>query len=426
MWWRCAQFPLLALALVFVLTGASSRAARMLRIWGHQGQEGENRAMREIVAAFNRAHAAEGVSVEISFFPDFQYTEKIAIAAAAHDLPDAFEVDAPLIARYVDAGLLAPLDRWFGPADQKDFLPTLIEQAKIDGKLYSVAAYDSALVLYYDRAMLAAAGVAPPPADGWTWEEFLAACAKVRAAGVEPVALHMNESADEWFTYAFTPVVWSGGGKLIADDGRRVRGVLASAANIRSLTRWQALFTRGFAATDPVDPNPFGHGKAAMDWSGHWMAQLHLEAKGAQLGAAPLPHVGAQPVAPCGSWCWSMSAHTKDPELAATWLRWVTSTQHGIVPLVRANGAVPARKSAFGEFPKYQRPPYALFRRQLETFARPRPQTPFYATLTQHFAAALRDIARGADVGERLRMAENEIQKEIDRRSAHGSREAAR
>ena len=65
--------------------------------------------MRAIVAAFNAAHAADGVRVDMTFFPDFQYTEKISIAAAARDLPDAFDIDGPLVARYVDAGLLAPL-----------------------------------------------------------------------------------------------------------------------------------------------------------------------------------------------------------------------------------------------------------------------------------------------------------------------------
>jgi len=37
--------------------------------------------------------------------------------------------------------------------------------------------------------------------------------------------------------------------------------------------------------------------------------------------------------------------------------------------------------------------------------------------LTRHFAAALRDIARGVEVADRLRSAADEIQREIDRRA---------
>jgi len=52
--------------------------------------------MREIARAFNAAHAMQNVRADLVFFPDFQYTEKIAIAAAAHDLPDVFDLDGPL------------------------------------------------------------------------------------------------------------------------------------------------------------------------------------------------------------------------------------------------------------------------------------------------------------------------------------------
>lgn len=375
--------------------------------------------MRDIAAAFNSAYAAEGVRAEIVFFPDFQYTEKIAIAAAARDLPDTFDLDGPLVARLVDAGVLQAIDRWFTAAEQADFLPSILEQGTINGHLFALGSFDSAMVLYYDRAMLAQAGVTPPPNDsGWTWGEFIDACRRLKAAGLEPVAMHLDESADEWYTYAFSPIIWSGGGDLIAPDQRRVQGVLASQQNVRSLDAWQAVFREKYASTDPVDPNPFDHDKVAMDWSGHWMARPHLAHKGEKLGAMPLPGFGTNPSAPCGSWCWGMARTARDPEAAALWLKWVTDSRNGVEPIVRANGAVPARRSAFAAFPEYERPPYNLFKRQLETNAHPRPQTPGYAALTRGFAAALRDIAHGAEVPTRLQMTEKEIQAVIDRRPA--------
>ncbi|BET65210.1 sugar ABC transporter substrate-binding protein [Opitutales bacterium ASA1] len=390
---------------------------RLVRVWAHQGQEAENKAMREIAEAFDDAHRAFGVRVELTFFPDFQYAEKLAIAAAARDLPDAFDLDGPMVARLVDAGLLAPLDAWIDEETRGDFLPTILQQGTIEGRLYALGAFESAAVLYYDREKFERADVvAPPDLEGWTWDEFLEACAKLRTAGIEAVALHMDESADEWYTYAFSPVVWSAGGALVSPEGDDVQGVLASEANVRALESWQELFARGFAATDPVDPDPFGSGTVAMDWSGHWMARSHLEKFGDRLGVMPLPRVGPEAAAPCGSWCWGVSATSARTEDAVRWLKWVTHPEHGVAPIVRANGAVPARRSAFASFPEYRENPYALFRRQLETVARPRPRTPFYATLTQRFAAALRDIARGADVRSRLETAEAEVQRVVARR----------
>lgn len=405
-----------------------SEAQKVIRVWCHQGQEAENQAMRAIAQAFNTAHQREGWQVEIAFFPDFQYTEKLAIAAAANDMPDAFELDGPLVARFAEAGWLAPLDRWISDEDRADFLPTLLQQGSVQGKLFALGAFESAVVLYYDRELFARAEVTPPAEDqSWTWAEFMEACRSLKNAGVEPLSLHMEDAADEWYTYAFSPVIWSGGGDLISTEGKpRVRHTLASDRNVRSLAAWQQLFSSSYAQTDPIDPNPFGNGKVAMDWSGHWMARTHREIKGAKLGAMPLPRMGEQGVSPCGSWVWSVSAHARNPELAARWLKWVTSTEQGVIPMVRANGAVPARRSAFEAFPEYSEVPYRLFRTQLEQSARPRPRTPVYATLTQRFAAAVRDIARGADVKSRLIQAEDEIQAVIDRRFLSSAEAEAR
>jgi len=410
-----------ALSVSLICWAVSSQAVTVARVWSHQGQEAENRAVLEIAKAFNAAHRDCGWAVELTFFPDFQYTEKLAVAAAARDLPDAFDLDGPLVARFVGAGLLAEMGGVFSRDELADFLPTIVAQGTIDGRLYALGSFDSALVLYYDREMFSRAGVeAPVDARGWTWAEFVAACEKLKTAGIEPVSLHMNESADEWFTYAFSPVVWSGGGELIDVEAARVRGVLASEQNVRSLQTWQELFVHGFAATDPVEPDPFGQGKTAMDWSGHWMARSHLAAKGKKLGAMPLPVI-EKPAAACGSWCWAVSARTEKRQVAEAWLRWVTDSKTGVAPMVRANGAVPSRKSAFAEFPEYAEVPYRVFKTQSET-ARPRPRTAFYATLTRSFAAALRDISRGADVAARLKKAEEEVQRVIERKEGEGRR----
>lgn len=393
--------------------------ARVVRVWCQQGQEAENEAMRAMAAAFNAAHAAEGLAAQITFFPDFQYTEKVSIAAAARDLPDVLALDGPTVAQFVEAGLLRPIAGWFSAEELADFAPTIRAQGTLDDTLYALGAFDSAMVLYYDREMLARAGVAPPPdGQGWTWDEFLAACARLKTAGLDPVSLHMDESGDEWYTYAFSPVIWSAGGRLISADGRQVEGVLNAPENAAALRRWRDVFARDFAARAPIDPNPFGHGQTAMDWSGHWMVRSHLAAKGDRLGAMPLPTLGPQTVAACGSWCWGVTQDARDPDSAARWLRWVTDPVHGIQPIVAANGAVPARASAYPLFPEYARPPFSLFRELQETTGRPRPRTPVYPTLTQHFAAALRDVARGAAPQERLDQAAAQIQRRIDRKES--------
>jgi fructooligosaccharide transport system substrate-binding protein len=388
----------------------------VLRVWCHQGQEAENIAMRDIVDAFNKAYEKEGLLVDISFFPDYQYTEKVSTAAAIGDLPDVLDLDGPTVAQFVQAGLLIPIDSYVSPKIIRDFLPTILKQGTIGDRLYALGAFDSALVIYYDKSMLLKAGVEPPPeGEAWTWKEFIKACQILKKVGIDPIAMHMNETADEWYTYGFSPILWSAGGSLISEDGHQVEGILNSALNIAALQKWQNIFNEDLAAKDPVDPDPFGHGKTAMDWTGHWMARSHQKAKGDQLGVMPLPIMKDKQIAACGSWCWGVSTHSKQPRNAIKWLKWITHAEKGVAPIVQANSAIPSRYSSFKLFPEYEKDPYRLFKALLETKGRPRPRTPYYTSLTQHFAAALRDIAHGADVKKRLDKAAVEIQNYIDR-----------
>ena len=413
---------------LFLLTGCpTSRKTgdhiQVLRVWSHQGQEAENLALRGIAEGFNRAHAAEGFQVELDFFPDYQYTEKLSIAAAGRDLPDVFDVDGPTVAQFADAGLLRNLKVLLPDFPFDDFQPAILAQGTYRDTLYALGAYDSALVLYGDRNMLEAAGVQLPKGNSaWTWDEFRNALQKLKNAGIQPISLHMQISADEWFTYAFSPLIWSGGGQLISADGRKTEGVLNHPHNVKTLQKWQTLFTEGLARTSPVDPNPFGTGETALDWNGHWMAQSHLDAKGEKLIILPLPRIGEHPSAASGSWCWAVSTHTTQPEASAAWLRWVLDPEKGILPMVQANGALPSRASAYPQLPRFSKPPFSTFRTLQEHHARARPRTPVYPNLTRSFAAALRDIANGADVQDSLNQSANSVQRILDRRPPEDSK----
>lgn len=78
--------------------------------------------------------------------------------------------------------------------------------------------------------------------------------------GMEPVSLHMDITGAEWYTYAFSPLIWSAGGALIDLEKERVVGILNSPVNIRVLSNGQQLFEEGLAARAPINPDPLGAG----------------------------------------------------------------------------------------------------------------------------------------------------------------------
>lgn len=432
-------------------------------VWAHHGRPEEHDALQRIIAAFNAAHADEKLRAEITFFPDPQYADKVSIAAAGGSLPDVLEIDGPLVGPWAAEGVLSPLDDLVDAELRADMLPSLIEQGTYDGKLYALGAFDSALVVYYNREMIRKAGLDPPQriADAWSWDEFVAALRAVEPYAAVPLSLHMDMDADEWFTYAFAPLVWSNGGRLIDTDRRQALGVLNGDAVVEAVAAWQKLFADGLAEASTTNPDPFSAGLAAFDWTGHWMlpqfrrapifapdragdgegrasppnsqpddgrpdaADARSGERGDDygFGVMPLPKLG-EFVAPSGSWCWGLArrggrgvAAGDGARRRASWrvIEWLLDPEHGIKPMVEANSAVPGRTSAFRFFPQYDQMPWRLFREQLEQAARARPRTPVYLTLSREFAAALRDVARGADPRERLTDAARQVQQALDR-----------
>jgi ABC-type glycerol-3-phosphate transport system substrate-binding protein len=401
---------------------AGERSTREITVWAHHGQERENVAMRQIVARFNEAHREQGLRVEIAFFPDRQYADKVSIASACRALPDVLDVDSPYVGPWAAEGVLQPIGDLVGDELRRDLLPSLLEQGSYRGELYALGAYDSALVVYYNRDIIEKASLDPPEhaANAWTWPEFVSALRRVKPYAAIPLSLHMDEPSDEWFTYAFSPLIWSYGGRLIGADGATVEGVLNSDAAIDAVEKWQRLFQEGLADATSTTPNPFAAGLAAFDWTGHWMLPSFETTEGLRFGVMPLPRMGSANAFACGSWCWGLSRDCRDRQAAFEVIRWFLDPQEGIRPMVEANGAVPGRRSAFRFFPEFERMPRHLFREQLELAARPRPRTAVYLSLTSTLGRALRDIALGANVESVLAQAADKVQHVANRRRVRG------
>ena len=112
----------------------------------------------------------------------------LATRLAANDAPDSWQAHAgqETIANYVAAKQVAPLDDLFKSTGFDAVLPeTLLPLISQDGHPYSVPVnIHRSNVLWYNPKVLTAAGVtANPKTDFKTWDDFFAACDKIKAAG---------------------------------------------------------------------------------------------------------------------------------------------------------------------------------------------------------------------------------------------------
>ncbi len=113
----------------------------------------------------------------------------LAQRLAANKPPDSFQGHAGKeLLDYILADQVEPVDSIYDDAGFRDVMPqTLIDQITYKGHLYSVPVnIHRANILWYNPTVLKDAGIAAPPT---TWDEWIAALDKAKAAGVTPLAL---------------------------------------------------------------------------------------------------------------------------------------------------------------------------------------------------------------------------------------------
>jgi len=187
---------------------AQAPGAATLRVWAHAGQAGERNILRAQVEQFNARNP--DLHVYLEFLPERNYNAQVQAAGVAGDLPDVLELDGPYLYNYVWEERLQPLQGWIPSALRADLLPSIVAQGTYRGHLYGVGSFDSGLGLYARRSALAQAGARIPahPREAWSLEEFetlLERLAKIDDDGAV-LDLKLNYP-DEWFIYAFAPLI---------------------------------------------------------------------------------------------------------------------------------------------------------------------------------------------------------------------------
>lgn len=121
-------------------------------------------------------------------------TTKVQTMVAAGDPPDVFQIGYEKIAGWAEKGLLAELEPFMerdaaaGDPDAlrlADFYRNVMDGYRFDGRtvgrgpLYAIAKDFTTVGFYYNKDLFKKAGVPEPPADGWTWDEFIAAARQI-------------------------------------------------------------------------------------------------------------------------------------------------------------------------------------------------------------------------------------------------------
>ena len=139
------------------------------------GDPAELAAYQSLVDAFEVAHP--DIDVELIHIPgQDDYRARLAVDLAAGTPADVFLSNYRLYAPFAARGALEPLEPYLQQSEiiaEADFYPEVMDPFRWRGELMCIPQNASSLVVYYDKALFDAAGLAYPD-DDWTWDDFVA------------------------------------------------------------------------------------------------------------------------------------------------------------------------------------------------------------------------------------------------------------
>ncbi len=142
---------------------------------------------KEVIDRFNNDYAGQYHCSVVTTNLE-EYDTKLNALIAAGNTPDLFICNpGPNLTQYVDAGVAMDLTDLL-TNQEKDWYGTfsngIFERITYDGKIMAVPTNFAAACVFYNTEMFEEAGVEVPT----TYDELLAACEKIKAAGYTPIA----------------------------------------------------------------------------------------------------------------------------------------------------------------------------------------------------------------------------------------------
>lgn len=275
-----------------------------------------------------------------------------------------------------------------------------LDAVTYEGRAYAVPWFVEAGLLYYRKDLLARHGFEPPR----TWEE-LAETALTIVAQEADADLHgfvWQGRQYEGLVCNALEYVWSAGGDVLRDG----EVVLDSAENRLALEFVGSLVPRGVSpeivttATEEPSRYIFGSGRAVFlrNWPYAWtlFEQPGSPVQG-QVGIAPLPYFeGHSSASALGGWNLGINAHSRYPEEAAAFVRFMTSPEVQRT-LSLQYGLNPARRDLYSDPELLVAQPHLEVLREALDTAHSRPVTPYYAQLSQVLQSEFSAVVTGLE-----------------------------
>ncbi|MFH0912558.1 MAG: extracellular solute-binding protein [Patescibacteria group bacterium] len=310
----------------------------------------------------------------------YDYQEYMAEQIADGAGPDIFEIYHTWVPRLMKQIIPAPENLITAAQFKEEFSSAATDDLVIGGKVYAIPYYIDNLVLFYNPALLAQAGIYAPPATWGELIDMIPVLTRIDKNGTlisSAIALGADQANIPKFADIVATLILQFNGKLTSADhtqavfdnkvgaivpGAEALDLYTSFANPNSpnYTYTDATYFMGFRQF-PSDVQAFGEEKTAMNV--HYSSTAMNIPKmypNLKFALAPLPQLRSdRPVVLSGYWAETVSRNCAHPEVAWDFIRFVAQEDNPR-DIANMRGWIPSLPKLWQEYEKTFLGPVAI------------------------------------------------------------------
>ena len=370
----------------------SSETPVTINFWHHySAQSAENETlMNDLIPKFESENP--GIKVNAVSHEWAELHDKILVSASSQSLPDVARLDIAWLPEFQQMGVLVALDQ-----EMPDFsevagtlLDSALSTANIGGSYYALPLNTNSKILFYNTAMLEAAGVEVPT----TMDEWVEAVRKLSGTNANGQQIWgWNEPALSGWNIC--PFIWSFGGSLTDEEQTVATGYINSPETVKAVETFAMLVQEGaltgFNSGDIPMTDGFGTGRYAMMLEGPWKtAELAGAYPDVAYGTAYMPAGEGGSISVLGGEDIAMF-NTANREAAWKFMQFMTG-EYAETAMAKC-GQIPVNKAAL-ESDTVKNADYAPYIQAIET-AKARPTVAAWSEMDNELTNAMTAVVNG-------------------------------
>jgi multiple sugar transport system substrate-binding protein len=282
--------------------------------------------------------------------------EKYQTQAATKTLPDVFYIHCSWGQNFIKSGMLMNLQPLIDkdPAfNMKDFFPVAFTPFKDKGNIYVIPYDCGSVILFYNVDMFKSAGLAFPNKNWRLDKEYFETALKLTKKDDKGNIIQFGIDRGPSLDYeVIIPALKSFGGRFMNDEETQL--YLTEPKTIAAAQWWTDLITKYHVSPTPAESQglvePFTFGKVGMTFGGSWMLERWVRFGKFKADVQEWPSGPAGRFTSAAGSGYGISAYTKYPKEAWTYLREYLSKDGEVFMWGKTGRGSPTRRSAWPSF----------------------------------------------------------------------------